>query len=173
LKSRSPGPGDTHRNRFRARGFVTAPALVLAAIGIPNVGQRLRQYRMGSAATRVADLIERTRYWQNTTISCRYQQQGSNWVMCMDLNGNGTMDPTEPQLVLPSDAQILPARVAPGPGRMGAAHIIAIPPPRNGNTYVITLDSLGGSRPSEDYKAVNLTPAGRSHVWNASYDGNR
>lgn len=117
------------RNRFRARGFVTATALVLAAIAIPIVGQRLR-----------------ARYRQNTAISCRYQQQGSNWVMWIDLNGNGTMDPTEPQIVLPSDAQILPARVAPGPGRMGAAYIIAIPPPRNGNTYVITFDSLGGSR---------------------------
>ena len=120
------------RNRFRARGFVTATALVLAAIAIPIVGQRLRQYRMGNAATSVANLIECTRYRQNTTISCRCQQQGSNWVMCIDLNGNGTMDPTEPQIVLPSDAQILPAPVAPGPGRMGAAYIIAIPPPRTG-----------------------------------------
>jgi hypothetical protein len=32
---------------------------------------------MGSAATRVANLIERTRYWQNTTISFLMTGTGS------------------------------------------------------------------------------------------------
>jgi type II secretory pathway pseudopilin PulG len=196
----SPEQGDRQRKRFRARGFsmvelmvVAATAVILGAIAIPIVDQGLQQYRMSSAATSVANLIQRTRYEsirQNTTISCRYQQQGNNWVMWIDLNGNGVMDPTEPQIVLPSDAQMLQAGVAPGPGSMGAAYTNAIPPPKNGNTYAIALDSRGtvnftggpaiyviylGSAalgPTEGYKAVTLTPTGRTKVWSASYNGN-
>jgi Tfp pilus assembly protein FimT len=41
---------------------IAATALVLAAITIPIVDLRLRQCRIGNAATSVANLIQRNRY---------------------------------------------------------------------------------------------------------------
>jgi len=192
----NPRWSDTQRKRTRARGYslvetlvVVGVVLVLTAVAVPIVHQGLQTYKLGSAATDVANLIQRTRYEairQNTTISCRYQQQGNNWVMWIDLNGDGNMAPTEPQILLPSYAQVLGPGVAPGVASMGPAYANATSPPQTGNTYVITLDSRGTVNPpavyviylgsqqtasTNGYKAITLTPTGRTKMWNASAYG--
>ena len=100
-------PGMTNRrssepNHKRTRGFsmietmiVATVIAVLTAIAVPTIGRGLQLYRLGSAATDVANILERTRYeaiHRNTIVSCRYVQQGTRWLFWIDLNGNGKAD---------------------------------------------------------------------------------
>ena len=166
--------------------IVATVIAVLTAIAVPTIGRGLQLYRLGSAATDVANILERTRYeaiHRNTIVSCRYVQQGTRWLFWIDLNGNGKADPTEPQVLLPSEARILPAGIAPSPDSMGYT-----------NTQIpagsIAFDSRGtvnyGANPpavytiyigrplleaTNGYKAVTLTPTGRTKVWSASAYG--
>ncbi len=163
--------------------------LVLTAVAIPAVNQGIQAYRMSGAATDLANILERTRYEairRNTTVSCRYVLVGGRSLVYIDLNNNSTADRTEPQVVFPQEAQILPAGVAPAPSSMGAAYANAVIPP----TPAITFDSRGtvfyGANPTavyviylgqtalankNGYRAVTVTPTGRTKVWSAAKYG--
>ncbi len=170
--------------------IVAAIVLVLTAVAIPILHRGLQAYKLSAAATNVANIIQRTRYEairQNTTISCRYQPLGSTGVIWIDLNNNLTLDATEPQVLLPPEAQTLPAGIAPGLSSMGAAYLNAVVPSGS-----ITFDSRGtvnfggvGGVPvvyvvylgsaalanTNGYKAITVAPTGKIKVWTASAYG--
>jgi Tfp pilus assembly protein FimT len=87
-----------------------AISMVLAAIALPTMTSSIEAYRLNSATQQVANLIEVTRYTaihRNTSINLQMTTQGSNTVFYVDLDKNGALDPGEPQVLLPSDMQLV------------------------------------------------------------------
>jgi Tfp pilus assembly protein FimT len=168
--------------------IVAGIVLVLTAVAVPIIHRGLQAYKLSSAATDIANIIQRTRYEairQNkiTGISCRYQPQGSTGVIWIDLNNDTKLDATEPRVLLPPEAQVLPAGVAPGLSSMGTSYSNAV---ALSGTFSITFDSRGTLNPpavyviylgsqqtvsTSGYKAITLTPTGRTKVWSASAYG--
>ena len=159
---------------------VATVAVVMSAVAIPIVSQGLRTYRLGAACTNVANLIQRTRYEairNNKTIRCRAAQQGSNWVLWIDLDDNKAWDATEPGLILPLDAPFVGAGVAPGPSSMGYPNAQvpngAIAFDSRGTVdfgtgaatvYVIYMGSAQNAA-KDGYKAITVTPIGKTKIW--------
>ena len=175
-----------------SRGFSLTEGLVsvtiiltMVAIAIPMLNSSWAVYRLSGTATDVANILQRTRYEAirtNTVLACRAQQQGTSWVVWADLNKNGALDATEPQMLLSGPVTFLADGVAPDPSSMGYT-----------NTQVpqgsIAFDSRGGvsfgagapavyvvylgyvNDPHYGYKAVTVIPSGKTKVWTAASGG--
>ncbi len=176
----------------KARGFsiielaVTALILLLmVAISAPTVTRSLRSYQLTSATTQVANILQRTRYEAirlNTTLNCRAQQQADNsWIVWIDLDKDGNMGNTEPMIQLPVEIQFLPAGVAPAPDSMGFPNAKvpagAMAFDSRGTVsfagapavYVVYLGFQ--QQPGYGYRAVTLTPLGKTKTWRATASG--
>src|SRR2546425_1046087 len=100
-----------------------AVMVVLISIAIPSVMRAWRAYQLNSAAARVAAMLKATRsdaVRLNTKIQCLIQQDNMGiWWIGEDVDGNGTLDPTEPRAPLTGGATFLAAGLAQDPGSMG------------------------------------------------------
>jgi prepilin-type N-terminal cleavage/methylation domain-containing protein len=165
---------------------VVAVMMVVSAIAIPAVMESWAIYRMNSAAVDVSGILKRTRFEairSNTVVNCLIQQQGNNWILGADLNNNGAIDPTEPQVLLSGPVQLLPAGVAPGPTSMGypTAQVpypgaIAFDPRGGVNfggnpqvVYVLYLGYTGQGR--YGYRAVTVLPLATTKIWSSGATG--
>lgn len=174
--------------------------LAIMAVSVPSFLRAIKTYRLGSTATDVANILQRARYEaikQNATngISCCPAPVGNTIAAYIDLNNNGRMDPTEPRVLLPSDIRFVGAPPAPGPASMGPAYAAAGPPPG-----FIRFDARGALFPpppppacvlfppgggpavyvlylgypqdaSYGYRAITVTPSGKTKVWRAQAGG--
>lgn len=175
-----------------ARGFslleglvVTGILLLMAAFALPTVVRGIRTYRLGGAATEVANIVQRARYdavRRNRIVSCRAQRQGTQWQVWVDANNDGTVTAGEPFILLPRDITFAPPLV-PGPASMGYAN--TQPPPGTGirfeprgtvdfgaaapAVYVVSLGYANDS--TAGFRAISVTPTGRTKIWRASQSG--
>lgn len=182
------------RKTNKASGFsliellvVMGVILVIGAIAIPNVLQSLRTYRLSSTATEVANLIQATRYEAiraNTNVSIRGQAVGNTFVIWIDRDGNLLQGATEPMAMLPSEIQFLPQASVPSIASMGPSYQNMQPA-----AGLITFNSRGTvsfgagapfvygmflgypNAPTYGFRAVTLTPVGKTKVWAAGAGG--
>ncbi|MBI1750803.1 MAG: GspH/FimT family pseudopilin [Acidobacteria bacterium] len=188
----SPGRQETIRS---SPGFslvelliVVGILLVLSAFAFPTVTRSIRTYRLSGAATNVSSMLQLTRFEavrlnrSNPPLSWRSQLQGGQSVFWVDVNNNGALDSTEPQARFSLEMQFLPAGTAPSVTSMGYASTQISP-------AAISFDSRGtvsfgvappvvyvlvlgyANQPAEGYRAVTVTPSGKTQMWSAGADG--
>ncbi|HEV2289173.1 MAG TPA: GspH/FimT family pseudopilin [Candidatus Acidoferrales bacterium] len=158
--------------------------IALAAIATPTILQGWNSYRLTSAADSIAGMLDRARFEAihgNTRLSCIAVQTANGWVIGIDENGNGVIDPNEPQVILPGPPALLAAGIAPGPATFGYA-TVAVPPANTvtfdargtiffGANPVVTAYSIYVGIPNQGtygYRAVTVTQMGQTKVWFAS-----
>jgi prepilin-type N-terminal cleavage/methylation domain-containing protein len=162
--------------------------LVVAAIAAPQVTRAVRTYRLSGAASSVANMIQRTRYdaiRRNIITTSRAAQVGGGgqWQVWVDYNNNGAVDADEPYIFLPSDMGFVAQDQVPAVASMNY-NIVRVP--ANGISFNSrgTVDyGVGGAPavlvvfvavpndPSYGYRAIALTPAGKTKIWQASAGG--
>jgi prepilin-type N-terminal cleavage/methylation domain-containing protein len=162
--------------------------LILGAIAIPTLISTIASYRLGSAAEQLANLMELTRYsaiQRNSTVNVLTTFQGNNTVFYADLNGNGLLDPGEPQVVLPSDMIL-----ANGQSGVPAASTTGLPSTQDFTSQIMfdyrgTVTTSGGglassasylaigmvSQPQYGFRAVTVSPMGQTKTWSAGANG--
>jgi Tfp pilus assembly protein FimT len=170
-----------------------AIAFLLLGISLPGFIKSWKTYKLGNQATLIAnelDLLRFTAVRQNTTLSLYYVAQGSNTVLFVDSNKNFALDPTEPQLLLPAEMQIMNGQSGvPATSSMGAAYATTFSPASGaaaGNGIAFgprgTVSFTGASAPyvivigypndsQYGYRAVTVTPMGEIKVWVADSGG--
>lgn len=161
---------------------VMAIAVVVAALATPAILQTVRTYRVGTAANEVSNILQRTRYEalrSNSAVGCRPVQVSGRWYVYIDLNNNNAMDPTEPRIVLPATVEFLAEADVPSVDSMGLgatrvpAGLIQFDGRGmvnfGGNPPATLLVFFGNrNRPGDGYRAVSLTPTGRTKTWKAA-----
>jgi len=185
-------------HRF-ARGFslvelviAIAAALILSAIAIPSIITAYSHYRLGTQATLIASQIDLLRFnavRRNTQLSLLPTVVGANSVLFIDAKKTGVLDPTDPQVTLPADIQLIGAGVGPPADMpdstsMGAPYATVAPLPTTGIAfnangtvfypaasapYLIVVTFLSGSK--YGFRAVTVTPMGEVRVWTADSGG--
>jgi len=168
-------------------------ALVLSAIAIPSIVTAYSQYRLGTQATLIAshlDLLRFNAVRKNTLLTLYFTTVGANTVIYIDSNKNGALDPSDPQIMLPTDILLIGGGTGvppdmPDSGSMGTPYATVIPIPATGisfnangtvnypgasKPYLIVLTFASGSK--YGYRAVTVTPMGEVRVWTADAGGN-
>ena len=174
----------------RARGFTLIEALVvitvimlIAAMTMPSVTRFLQTYRLIGGASDLANILQRARYEairlnrSNPPLFCRAQLQGNRQAIWIDVINNSIPDPTESIIVLPQGVQFLGSGQVPSLASMGPAYANAQQPPGfiafDGRgtvsgppvVYVTFLGFPGD--PTYGFRAITLTPTGRTKIWSA------
>ena len=180
--------------RLKAAGFslvemvmTLAIGLILAAITLPTLVGAIQGYRLSSTAQQAASLIELARYTairRNSLMSVQQTVQNGNTVLFIDLNGNGTLDPNEPLMMLPSDMQI-----ANGQPFTPPAVTTGLNPTQDFSTpmwfdYRGTVNYATGIAPATYFlalgftnqaqygcRAVTVSPMGQTKMWKAPAGG--
>lgn len=164
---------------------VVAIILVVAAFAAPNVARALRTYRVGSAARDVSNIVQRARYEairRNIATGCRGQVVNGQWQVWVDLNANQQVDGNEPFILLPSDVQFMGAGEVPPANSMGynatrdIAGVIVFDPRGTvdfgGAAPAVMLAFIGiPTDASAGYRALAVTPNGKTKIWQASAGG--
>jgi len=106
----SPKPVSVKRGRCRQVGFSLVELLlslvvllIITTLAVPVVLRSLQSYQLNSAASQLSGMLKLAKFEairQNLPVSYQVQPQGTGWLVWVDSNGNGTADPTEPQMVL-------------------------------------------------------------------------
>lgn len=164
--------------------------LVVAAIAAPQVTRAIRIYRLNGAASDVANMIQRARYEairRNVITRARAVQiAGGQWQVWVDNDNDAAVDTNEPFIFLPPDMSFLALADVPAVNSMGYQNVQL--PVNN----AIAFDSRGtvdfgiGGAPaviavflgvpndsSYGYRAIALTPSGKTKVWRASSGSSR
>jgi type IV fimbrial biogenesis protein FimT len=196
--------------RSRSRGFSIvelavslAIMLILSAVAIPTMMNALRAYQLNDAAARVSDLLKFTRFEavrRNTQVSFWLQANGANnWIVGVDSNGNGVIDPAERQEVITGFATLLPSGGLPATTPITTALGVGTLTTLSGNNGSVTFDARGAIRtgvapgsplttnvsiiyigsttdgvtpdPQYGFRAVVALPAGGTQVWTAPPGG--
>jgi len=173
--------------------------VVLAAIAVPTLLRAYHAYQLGDAASRLSGIMKTTRFSavrKNTPISCQVVQNGTTWTIWTDLDGDGTAETTEPQILLSGLVQLLDDSAVPAPNAITAALATGSAPLNTlstGNATVWydqrgargfgTAPSFGGPTtidvfylgnpaiPDLEFRAVVLLPGGSVQVWSAGPGG--
>lgn len=170
--------------------------LILTAIAIPTLIRSLRTYQLNDVAGRLSDLLKFTRFEavrQNKPLNFQLKQNGSDWVVWADSNGNGIADPTEKQILITGFVTLMPPGGSPGPptpAAITAALKVAALTPTPANPGPVQFDARGAVRvggvltsnvyvfylgsaaaPDYGYRAVILVPSGSTQVWSAPAGG--
>ncbi len=161
--------------------------LVVAAIAAPQVTRAVRIYRLNGAASDVANMIQRARYEairRNVITRARAVQGaggGGQWQVWVDNDNDAAIDNDEPFIFVPSDMSFLGMGQVPPVNSMGYPNVQL--PANNAIAFDSrgTLDfGVGGAPavivvflgiptdPSYGYRAIAITPAGKTRVWRAS-----
>ncbi len=150
--------------------------LVISALAVPNVARQIRQYRLGSNATLLANFIQRARFEaikRNTTVSCRLLPVNPI-TLFVDSDNDSVQDANESLLVLPSDL----AFVGGGPP-VGTFNLGVVVTPAGAISFdargavlgvgsSTSLAILGyGANPEFGRKAITVTASGKTKVWSA------
>jgi len=165
---------------------------IISAIAIPTLMNSIRAYQLNGAATRVTGLLKSTQseaVRKNTQASFLLRQDAANnWIVGVDSNGNGLIDPWERQEVITGFATLLPAAGLPSPGPITTALGVGAINTLSGNPGSVTFDFRGAVRsgvapgsplatnvsiiyigsaahPEFGYRAVVVLPAGSTQVW--------
>jgi prepilin-type N-terminal cleavage/methylation domain-containing protein len=155
--------------------------LAMMAIAIPNMIRGMAIYRLNSAATDVANLIQRTRYEAvrlNRTVACRANLGVLPQEIWIDLDNDNIRDADEPVVLLPSNITFGVAG-APGGASMGLGATQVPPGVISYNARgviefgatppVVFMMTLGDPNdPNLGFKAITVTPVGRTRVWTAN-----
>lgn len=187
--------------RRLARGFSLTELLVsvmilivLVGISLPTLLRSYRQYQLNDAATRFSGMLKTTRFSairKNTVIGCRVQQSGNNWTVWTDLDGDGTAESTEPQVLIGGMTMLLGSGSVPPPDAIVTALGTASPALNvlSPGNAAVSYDSRGarsfsGGPPSVSvfylgnpnindlgFRAIILLPSGTVQVWSAGAGG--
>ena len=160
---------------------------LIAVIATPTVVRNIQVYRLSSAAGEVSTMLKLARYEairRNTNVSCRIAQEGNEWVVWVDLNDDGTRQDTESMLMLSGAVRVASSSDAPTAGSMGFVNV-STPWPANPirfnfrgqinyganapSVYAVYL--WRPSQPDYGFRALTLTPAGRTKSWRAADGG--
>jgi Tfp pilus assembly protein PilE len=172
-----------------------AVLMILTAIAIPSLMSSFRTYQLNDAAARLSDLLKFTRFEavrRNTLVTLQIKQNVNDWNVWTDSNNNGTLDPTERQILITGFVTLLPSGVAPNPGAITAALCLvasACPAttltPLSGADNSVSFDARGAvsnlaadvlylgstTNPEFGYRAVVLLPSGATQIWTAPAGG--
>lgn len=195
-------PRRSPRNGFSLVELVLSLAvlLVITTLAIPVVVRSLQTYQLNSSASQLAGMLKFTKFdaiRQNTPVSCQIAQQGANWLVWADSNGNTVVDQAEPQMLIGGSFTLVPESLVPNPapiktslGLAAASYawtvlsgsVSSITYDQRGvlgcvgnitcNTSVVYVLYLGSvSNPSSGYRAVITVPSGAVQVWTSSSAG--
>ena len=176
----------THSSGFSTLELVVATAIILAisAIAIPTITKTVRTYQLTDAATQVASILKFARFEairRNSPISCVNSQPVANAqaTLWSDNNGDGVADPTEKQVILGSNATLVPPAAVPGAPALATAAGVDTLTPVNPSAGFIKFDQRGAATPAAVYvfyigntatpengfRAVVVLPSGSVQVW--------
>lgn len=202
LNAKFVSPRRSPRNGFSLVELVLSLAvlLVITTLAIPVLVRSLQSYQLNSTASQLAGMLKFAKFdaiRQNTRVSCQIKQQGGNWLVWVDSNGNNIPDGAEPQMVISGNNTLLPASSVPSPGpilaALGAGSSLYTWAVLSGSPGSIMYDqrgvvvsSAGGpvvtsisvlylgnpSDPSSGYRAIITLPSGAVQVWTSSSAGN-
>ena len=181
----------------RPRGFSLielavsmAVVLILTAIALPTLTRSYRAYQLNDSANRLSGMLKFTRFEairRNKPISCQILQNGTDWYVWSDSNGDGAVDPTETQYLITGIVTLLPDGVAPAPSAIIAA-VGGSPTTLSGSNGFVKFDPRGAvtftgapsvyifylgdiSVPDYGYRAIVLLPSGVTQIWTAPAGG--
>lgn len=181
-----------------------AVLLVMTTLAVPVIVRSLQTYQLNASASQLSGMLKFTKFEairRNTPVSCQIVQQGSNWLVWVDSNGNTVPDGAEPQMIVGGTFTLLPggapvpdpspiaATLGPGgnsipwtvvsgsPGALmydqrGVSVII------DGTGIITTVSSVyvlylgSATNPNMGYRAVVRLPSGAVQVWTSSAAGN-
>lgn len=194
---RTPVHSKQAAERRFSRGFslveiivVVGIILLISAIALPSIAQSWNSYRLSGTAAGVSNILKRTRFEairRNTVVRCLIQQQGNSWLLGADIDNNGAIATTEPQVLLSGPIQLLPAGLAPGPSSMGypAAQV----PYGAGGQGFIAFDPRGGvnfgggaqvvyvlyvgfqNQPRYGFRGITVLPLSNTKTWSSGSTG--
>ena len=181
-----------------------AVLLIITTLAVPVIVRSLQSYQLNSYASQLSGMLKLTKFEairQNLPVSCQVQQQGANWLIWVDLNGNGSVDPNEPQMILGGSFGLLAAGSVPdtssiastlGGGSTGVPWTI-LPGGATAEWYdhrgvlcfqssqtaacpatPTTLYALyvgNPNDPNSGYRAIITLPSGAVQVWSAAVGG--
>jgi len=191
---RSATFSDTQRSRSRGFSMVElavslSVVLILTAVAIPSLMRSFRTYQLNDAAARLSDLLKFTRFEavrRNTSVNLQIQQTGTDWIVWTDSNKNGSVDPTEKQILVSGFVTLLPPGAPPSSSTitstLGASSTLTT---LSGANNTVTFDSRGAvssltanvfyvgsaTNPEFGYRAVILLPSGAVQIWTAPTAG--
>ncbi|MHB8499985.1 MAG: GspH/FimT family pseudopilin [Candidatus Acidiferrales bacterium] len=195
-------PHRSPRNGFSLVELVLSLAvlLIITTIAIPVVVRSLQSYQLNSTASQLAGMLKFAKFdaiRQNTPVSCQIAQQGGNWLVWVDSNGNTIADQAEPQMYIGGRLTLPPESSVPNPApiktSLGVAASSYAWTVLSGSIGSITYDQRGvigcvgnvtcntsvvyvlyvGSPtdPNSGYRAVLTVPSGAVQVWSSSSAG--
>jgi type IV fimbrial biogenesis protein FimT len=204
LTAKFVSPRRSPRNGFSLVELVLSLAvlLVITSVAIPVIVRSLQSYQLNSTASQVAGMLKFTKFdaiRQNTHVSFQILQNGANWTVWADSNGDNIPDGAEPQMVIPiaGNDTLLPQSSVPSPspiastlGSGGSPLPWTVLSGANGSvTYDqrgVVVSYAGGpvvatvyalyignpNDPNAGYRAVITLPSGAVQVWTSSSAGN-
>ncbi len=166
-----------------------AVLLILTAVAVPTLMRAYHAYQLSDSSNRVSGIMKLTRFEairKNTTIACKVQKSGSNWILWIDSNGNNVPDAGETQVVVTGTVTLLATSPVPATSMVTAlgSKSPGLTTLSGGNASV-TYDGRGavffGANPPAVYvfylgntaisdmgeRAVVLLPSGIVQVWTA------
>jgi len=195
-------PRRSPRNGFSLVELVLSLAvlLVLTVIAVPMIVRSVQAYQLNSNASQLAGMLKFAKFdaiRQNTPVSCQIQQQGANWLVWVDSNGNGVADQAEPQMFVGGSFTLPPESSVPNPAPIKASlglgassyawtvlsgspgsitydqrGVLGCPANATCNTAVVYVLYLGSvNDPNSGYRAVLTMPSGAVQVWSSSTAG--
>jgi prepilin-type N-terminal cleavage/methylation domain-containing protein len=164
-----------------------AIGLILVSVALPMLVAAIQGYRLNSIAQQTADLIDLTRYTairRNATVSLHKRVQNGNTVLYIDLKGNGTLDASDPMVVLPNDMQLANGQsLTPGPASTGVPNAqdftdtiqfdyrgtVNYPPGSAIRPYFLALGYT--IQTQYGFRAITVIAMGQTKIWKAPVGG--
>jgi hypothetical protein len=175
--------------------------LVITVLAVPVILRSLQSYQLNSTASQVSGILKFAKFEairQNTPVSAQVQQQGTNWLVWVDSNGNGVADGAEPRMMISGVFTLLP-----GAGVPDTSSITSTLGAENGTAWTVvsgngaewydhrgvlcfqgfptacpagpaTIYALfigNPNDPTAGYRAIITLPSGAVQVWSASSAG--
>ena len=164
-----------------------AIGLIMVSVALPVLVGAIQSYRLNSMAQQTANFLELVRYTairRNTSVSMLQTVQSGNTVFFIDLRGDGTLDPGDPLLMLPSDMQIANGQpLTPDKASIGIAKLqdfagtitfdyrgtVNYPPGGATGAYFLALGYTNQTQ--YGCRAVTVIPMGQTKLWKAPAGG--
>ena len=160
-RQRRPGTRQTEAGFSLVEVVMTlAIGMIMASVALPMLVNAVQGYRLNSIAQQVEHLIDLARYTairRNAVVSLLTTTQGANRVFYVDLNGNATLDASEPRLLLPPDMRIANGQsLTPDPSSMGIGNTQSFAG-RIAFDYRGTVNFTGGGPTTPYFLAIGYT----------------